>query len=174
VLLAPEDPGHQQDPNWSPDGSKIAFGGESGDVHSTIRVLDVASRQITTLPGSQGVFSPRWLPNGRNIVALASDSTRLLLFDSQTQKWTELARGSFGWVNVSKDGQYVYFLDYQGKGAVIRVRISDHRREQVVNLKDFISTGRYDGSLSLAPDDSPLLLRNTGTQDIYAMDWEEP
>jgi hypothetical protein len=26
--------------------------------------------------------------------------------------------------------------------------------------------------LTLAPDDSPLLLRNVGTQDVYALDWE--
>jgi hypothetical protein len=26
----------------------------------------------------------------------------------------------------------------------------------------------------LAPDDSPLLLRDVSTQDIYALDWEAP
>ena len=29
-------------------------------------------------------------------------------------------------------------------------------------------------SLALAPDDSPLLLRDAGTSDVYALDWEEP
>jgi hypothetical protein len=28
--------------------------------------------------------------------------------------------------------------------------------------------------VGLAPDDSPLLLRDTGSQDIYALDWESP
>jgi sugar lactone lactonase YvrE len=79
-----------------------------------------------------------------------------------------------GWLNWSKDGQYVYVLDYRGQGAVIRIRVSNHKTEPVVNLKDFVSAGRYGGSLVLAPDDSPLLLRDTGTQDIYALDWEEP
>ena len=40
--------------------------------------------------------------------------------------------------------------------------------------KDFIGTGYFGVSLALAPDDSPLLLRNAGTQDVYALDWEEP
>jgi hypothetical protein len=44
----------------------------------------------------------------------------------------------------------------------------------VVDLKNFMAAGRYDGSLALAPDDSPLLLRYAGTQDIYAVDWEAP
>jgi hypothetical protein len=37
---------------------------------SEIRVLDVASRRIDTLPGSQGMFSPRWPPDGRLIAAV--------------------------------------------------------------------------------------------------------
>ena len=172
--LMPNDRSPQLDPNWSPDGSKIVYGGESNDATSAIRLLDVASRQVSNLPDSHGVFSPRWSPNGRYISAFSSDSRRLVLFDFQTQKWTELAQGSLGWLNWSKDGQYVYVLDYRGQGAVIRIRVSNHKTEPVVNLKDFVSAGRYGGSLVLAPDDSPLLLRDTGTQDIYALDWEEP
>ena len=172
--LMPNDRSPQLDPNWSPDGSKIVYGGESNDATSAIRLLDVASRQVSNLPDSHGLFSPRWSPNGRYISAFSSDSMRLVLFDFQTQKWTELAQGSLGWLNWSKDGQYVYVLDYRGKGAVIRIRVSNHKTEPVVNLKDFVSAGRYGGSLVLAPDDSPLLLRDTGTQDIYALDWEEP
>ena len=172
--LMPNDRSPQLDPNWSPDGSKIVYGGESNDATSAIRLLDVASRQVSNLPDSHGVFSPRWSPNGRYISAFSSDSMRLVLFDFQTQKWTELAQGSLGWLNWSKDGQYVYVLDYRGQGAVIRIRVSNHKTEPVVNLKDFVSAGRYGGSLVLAPDDSPLLLRDTGTQDIYALDWEEP
>jgi hypothetical protein len=34
-------------------------------------------------------------------------------------------------------------------------------------------TGFWGFFLGLTPDDSPLLLRNLGTQDIYALDWEE-
>jgi hypothetical protein len=65
-------------------------------------------------------------------------------------------------------------LDYRGKDALVRIRISDHKTEQVVDLKNFSTTGRYGGGLSLTPDDSPLLLRDTGTQDVYSVDWETP
>ncbi len=98
----------------------------------------------------------------------------LVLFDLQTQKWTELAKGVFGYPNWSKDGQYVHVLDSRGKGAVLRIRISDRKAEQVVDLKNFISVGSYGTALALASDDSPLLLRDAGTQDVYALDWEAP
>ena len=104
--LMPDIPGPQQDPIWSADGTKIMFGGDAGNSASSIRIFDLATHQVTTLPGSQGTFSPRWSPNGRYVPAFSSDSTRLLLFDFQTQQWTELAKGSFGWVNFSKNGQY--------------------------------------------------------------------
>jgi 6-phosphogluconolactonase (cycloisomerase 2 family) len=99
---------------------------------------------------------------------------RLLLYDSQTQKWSELANGSLSWLNWSHDGQYVYVLDYRGKDAVVRIRISDQKTERVVDLTNFATTGRYGGALALAPDDSPLVLRDTGTQDVYAVDWLVP
>ena len=172
--LMPEDPRQQLDPNWSPDGTKIVFSNESNDPSSAIHVLDVASHQVSDLPNSQGLYSPRWSPDGRYISAFSADSMRLMLFDSQTQKWTELANGSLSWLNWSHDGQYVYVLDYRGKNALVRIRISDNKTEQVVDLKSLATTGRYGGALSLTPDDSPLLLRDTGSQDVYSVDWEAP
>ena len=169
--LMPDDPHNQLDPNWSPNGSKIVFGGESNDPSAAIRVLDVASREVSSLPDSRGFYSPRWSPSGRYISAFSADSMRLLLFDSQTQKWTELVKGSLAWLNWSHDGQYVYVLD---KDVVVRIRINGHKAEQVADLKNFVTAGRYGGSLALAPDDSPLLLRDTGTQDVYSVDWETP
>jgi Tol biopolymer transport system component/DNA-binding winged helix-turn-helix (wHTH) protein len=172
--LMPDDSSQQADASWSPDGSKIIFGGAGGDSTSTIRVLDLTTRQVSTLAGSQGFFSPRWSPDGRYVAALTADTSSLHLFNFQSEKWTELARGTTGgFPSWSKDGQYIYVFGDNITG-VIRVRISDRRVERVADLKTFASTGRYDRSLALAPDDSLLLLRDTGTQDVYALDWKEP
>jgi len=65
-------------------------------------------------------------------------------------------------------------MDYSGQEAVVRIRISDHQAEKVADLKKFATTGRYGGSLALAPDDSALLLRDTGAQDVYSVDWQSP
>ena len=58
--------------------------------------------------------------------------------------------------------------------AVIRIRLSDHRIEEAVDLKNMVVAGRMDSALALAPDDSPLLLRDNGSQDVYSVDWEVP
>jgi len=52
----PDDPNPQLDPNWSPDGGKLVFGGAYTDPNSVVRIFDLKSRQISTLPGSKGFF----------------------------------------------------------------------------------------------------------------------
>jgi eukaryotic-like serine/threonine-protein kinase len=172
--LMPNDSSQQFDPNWSPDGTKIVFAGESNDPASAVRILDLATKNVSEVPGSQGFFSPRWSPDERHLTSFSADSKTLLLFDFQTQKWMELATGSLGWLNWSHDSQYVYMLDSQNKDAVVRIRISDKKIEQVADLKDVVTTGRYGAALSLAPDDSPVLLRDIGSQDVYSVDWIAP
>jgi Tol biopolymer transport system component len=173
--LMPDDPAPQTDPNWSPDGSKVVFAGNAVDPESSIRIVDLTSHQVSTLPGSKGMFSTRWSPDGRYIASLSADMDRLLLFDFQTQKWTEIANGKLlGWPSFSNDGQYLQFLA-TGSGAVLRYRLSDHKTERIVDLKNFVYMG-YSGPtwLAIAPDNSPLLLRDASTSDVYALDWEEP
>jgi eukaryotic-like serine/threonine-protein kinase len=172
--LIPEDTEEEFDPTWSPDGTRIAFGGAPSDPTLTVRILDVKTHQISTLPDSKGLFSPRWSPDGRNLVAMPFNSRSLALFDFATQKWEQIAKISMGFPNWSKNGDYVYFLHEENQPSVMRVRIHDRKIERVADLKNFRQTGYWNVWLGMAPDDSPLLLRDTGTEEIYALDWLAP
>jgi serine/threonine protein kinase/Tol biopolymer transport system component len=169
--VMPDDVNGQADPYFSPDGKKIVFASNSGDSATTVRILDLISHKTVTLPGSEGFFSPRWSPNGRYIVGLSSDQNKVVLLDFQTQKWTELVKGAVGWPNWSKDGEYVYVLA-TADHAVLKIRASTGKVEHFVDLKSFRPTGEWGWSLAVAPDDSVLLLRDAGTQDVYSLDWE--
>jgi eukaryotic-like serine/threonine-protein kinase len=71
LMPAPHDQGPQGDPVWSPDGGAIAFGGNPGVLPLIpIRMLDLKTHEVSTLPGSDGLFSPRWSPDGRYMAAL--------------------------------------------------------------------------------------------------------
>jgi len=175
--LLPEDNEGQGDPNWSPDGHKIVFStletpGESSGVFN-LRVLDLASHQITTLPGSEGVWSPRWSPNGRFIAGL-NGGGGMKIFDFETQRWSEVQRmGACSFPTWSSDSQFIYFVLAGADRGVFRVRVSGGNAERVVDLKGFRPTGAFGLWFGLDPTDTPMLIRNIGTDDIYALTLEQ-
>jgi Tol biopolymer transport system component len=170
---------NELDATWSPDGDSLVFSYapwlETADSEIlALYIVDLRTRKPVKLPGSEGLFGPRWSPDGRYIVANRDDLQATMIFDVRTQTWTELAK-SAGFSNWSRDGRYFYFVRFGRETSLLRVRVTDHRLEEVVSLKDFRLTGWAGGTwVGLAPDDSPLMLRDTGTQEIYVLDWEAP
>jgi Tol biopolymer transport system component len=139
-----------------------------------IHIFDLQTRQVSTLPGSDKLYSPRWSPDGRYIIGLPVDSLGLRLFDFKTQKWAVLSNAAAAYPGWSHDGKYVYFLQLQPDVGVFRVGISERNVEQVVSVKGFQLKGYWGFWLGLTPDDSPLLLKDTGSQEIVALDWQAP
>lgn len=173
-LLA-EDKQAEADPYWSPDGTSLVFGGLYGSALTGIRILDLKTNQVSTLPGSQQLFSPRWSPDGRYILAISSDSQTLLLYDRSKQSWSRIFHErNVSFPNWSKDSQYIYFLSWPENPGMFRIRLADHSLERIADLKDFRPTGYWDDWMGMDLDDSPLLLRDTGLQDVYALDSEAP
>jgi len=109
--LLPNESGQETDPNWSPDGRKMTFatsaGGDltqGGDIH----ILDLASHEITTLPGSAGKHSGYWSPDGQYINADSVDNSTLYVFDMKTQHWSTLYKGPYAYAPWSSDSRYLY------------------------------------------------------------------
>jgi Tol biopolymer transport system component len=169
---------NRTDPNWSPDGNSLVFGGRpEPDGASAIYILDLTSHQRSTLLGSEGLFYPRWSPDGRYIIATTTDHQKLMGFDFKTRKWAEWVKMFVGYENWSRDGKYLYFDNtLVSDPAFYRLRISDHKLERVASLKDLgrQALGMFGPWTGLAPDDSPLTLRDIGSQEIYALDWDAP
>ena len=173
--LLPEDTGPQTDATWSPDGRQIAFSTRIGvgrDRNSTIRILDVASQRVSTLPGSVGMFSPHWSPDGKSIAVDAFDVSSVHVLNFKTQQWSTVHKGLLGWFLWSKDSQSMFLLKYTEDPGVYRIPATGGKEERVVDLKDAPFTGSFGLWLGLDPTDAPLLLRDRGTTDIYALTLE--
>jgi DNA-binding winged helix-turn-helix (wHTH) protein/Tol biopolymer transport system component len=174
--LFPQDKGGQVDANYSPDGRKIVFTSiqYNGNARITdFRILDVASKQISLLPGSQGLWSPRWSPNGRFIEGSSYDSG-FEVFDIEKQRWTKLREIGGEFPTWSSDSKYIYFEKYSDmpNSGIYRIRVSDGAMERIIDLQEFHSTGAVENWFGLDPTDTPLVLHNTGTDDIFALTLE--
>jgi Tol biopolymer transport system component/predicted Ser/Thr protein kinase len=169
----PGDAVPRYDPSWSPEGDRILFEEALPNGSRTLKLLDLRTHRVVPVPGSDGYTFAIWSPDGRHIVALTRDALKLVLFDFETGKWSDLLAGiPVTYQNWSRDGKYVYFVRVPDNPAVLRIRISDRKLEQVADLKGFTPTGSWGIWLGLDPDDSPLMLRDAGTQDVYSLNWE--
>jgi Tol biopolymer transport system component len=187
IFLVPADGGNPQPlrsgqlneimPAWSPDGNSLAFGSfpwiERNPV--SIHLMDLKTRRVSTLPGSEGNFQPVWSPDGRYLTTLAGASSKVRLFDFATNTWSELASGTIGAATWSRDSKYIYFDQYLMEPGFFRVRIADHKIERLLDLKDFSrGTDVWGSWTGLGADDSPLMMRDKSTQEIYSFDWQAP
>jgi Tol biopolymer transport system component/predicted Ser/Thr protein kinase len=171
----------QVDPTWSPDSKRLVFGrlptpGSTNQLD--IRALDLASHQISVIPGSEDLFSPRWSPDGQNILALSENSKKLMLYDAKIGKWSEWVNepGAIAFPTWSWDGSYVYYDRVStDQPSLRRVRLGDNHSELLTDLKDlpryFSPIGPWSG---LTPDGSALFVRNLSTDEIYALDLDLP
>ena len=165
----------QADPVWSPDGSSIAFGSSTlVSPQTSIQIFDMKTYKVSSLPGSEGLFSPRWSPDGQYIAALPSNSHGLKMFDFRTRKWALVTDATVGYPCWSRNGRYIYFLQTLQDPGIMRLDVRNRKIEQIASLKGFQLAGYYGTWLGLTPDDEPLLLKDTGTQDIVRMDWHAP
>ncbi len=172
--VIPGDNENEGDPQWSADGSKVAYWtiGPSGDALGAVqptqlKIFDLTSKTAISLPGSGNEFSTRWSPDGRYIAILTIDEHKLKVFDLLSRRWTTLREGITNYPAWSSDSKSIYFLD-QGT-AMGRVPVAGGKEEIVASLEDMPGTGSLGAWLGLDPNDSPLFLRDKGTNEIYAM-----
>ena len=172
----------QADPVWSPDGKKLVIGRtqQTGSTEPLlIQVVDLATRQVSTIPGSENLFGPRWSPDGQYLAAANAESTKMFLFNFKTQKWSEWGSGLgvIGFPNWSHDGSYLYYDDVLSEHPTFRrIKVGQTQSELIADLRNL---KRYSGPVAgpwtgIAPDGSALFVRALSADDIYALDLELP
>ncbi|MDP9050793.1 MAG: winged helix-turn-helix domain-containing protein [Acidobacteriota bacterium] len=168
---------NQADPSWSADGNLLVFGRvpdlmgkENGP--RNLQILDLRTHKLEMVPGSEGVFSPRWSPNGQYIAALTLDQRRLMLFNTATRVWTVLAQTSVADPVWSADSKALYIHAFMAETQPIyRVSIPDGKLEAIADLASFRTGDTVDYFFSgITPDNTPLVRSRSSTGNLYSLD----
>ena len=164
-------------PNWSPDGESILhsefpfFATDPRKI--ALHIVHIKTHRTEAIAGSVGLFAAQWSPDGHYIVALTLEGSTIMSFDLHTEKWTELGKGS-GFLVWSHDSKYLYCLRDGTNPAVVKIRMSDRRVEEVASLNGIRESGQLAGlEFGLSPEDEPYILRDIGTQEIYSLVWHD-
>ena len=172
----------EQDASWSPDGKQIAFGRPSYGMDFgalEIQTFDLGTRQASVLPGSRGMFSPRWSPDGRYLVALSPDSKKLMRFDFSTQHWVEWLRtedGTIGYPVWARDSKSIYVERFFGtEPSMHSLKLDETQSHRFLTWNGLNRFGGLWGTWSgVAPDGSVLVVRDASSHELYALDLELP
>ena len=167
----------EADPSWSPDGRTLVFGRASdrtaeGSQLNAIYMVDLATRQVAELPGSEGLFSPRWSADGKYIAAVSSDKTKLMIYNVINKTWRQLAEQSIDDPTWSQDDSALFFDDFAQAGhSVYKVALAAGKVERIGDLNDLgLPKGVNFQFAGLAPGDVPLLNASTSAAYIYSAD----
>jgi Tol biopolymer transport system component len=176
------------EPRWSPDGESIVFAkwsteGQTTPEESGIYLLNLRTSQLRKVPGSEGLIHPCFSPDRRFLAAITNfdlnptQPTRVMLFDSQTQVWREIAHGTLvNPVQWSKDSKYFYYQDILGEGQPsFRFSIAANKSDPFLAFDSLLSAGYARCSfVGFAPDGALVVYLQRNEVNIYRLDLDLP
>jgi uncharacterized repeat protein (TIGR01451 family) len=136
------------------------------------------TNQVTVrmVPGSEDMFSARWSPDGKHLVAIGDDKLRPAIYDFETRHWADVNWADvnakfFGYPTWSKDSKYVYGMLYAPQ-RLARIDVATRKLEEIRSIKEFGLAGNISAGVSWTPDGEPVVLADRSTFEIYRLDVE--
>jgi hypothetical protein len=164
-------------PGWSADGDSIFFNDRYDAEISTFGSVEIHSGEAKAIPGMENLVGATVSPDGKFVAATELTGDRLLLYDLFAHKKVlQLDHTAVGFLEWSLDSRFVYFDNgFTPNPAVYRMALADHKVEQVANLKEFRRVvNNWYSWFGVTPEGDVLLMHDTGSQEVYALDLEIP
>jgi Tol biopolymer transport system component len=170
---APGVQGPAGDPTWSPDGKRLVYSPYPYDVpkeRQHVSIVSLETGTVEDVPGSDNLFSTRWSPDGKWLVALTCDKLWPYVYSFATQKWTLLHAGAALWPNWSRDSRFVYFTQRTPESRLVRMEVATGRVEEIRKLSEFPIGGVFEGGAFWTSDEEPVVLKGVSSSQIYRIE----
>jgi hypothetical protein len=140
-----------------------------------IRVIDLATRRISDMPRADQYFVPSWSPDGKYMVALAQNPSRMVLYTAQTKTWKDLHTFDvfWGYWTWAADSKSIYMGLIQGSNGIYQLTVPQGEWKQLCGLEGVNDPQGADSFLSLTPDGQPAIMSRTGVGQIYSLRWPQ-
>ena len=175
VLATPEGRFSFWDPCFLPDGRLLfsrAFPRSLG-----ILTIDLQTRAVSVLGGAEKFFYPKCGPQGQVLAsrALADDSPGgLTVYWPKRAAWEDLGTTRLVYPTWTRDGQSFCGLDREAN-RIECYSFATRHLEPRAEIGDMpLLTWVAVPWMGLDADDSPMVMRDRSTRDIYSLDWEVP
>jgi eukaryotic-like serine/threonine-protein kinase len=169
-------------PSWSPDGKSIYFNDYPIQGHLRIRILDMETGKVTTMPGSEGYYAPSWSPDGQYLAAIQNPPKSAALYSVNTRQWKQLKVfehdwGFFVWAPDSKSIFYMQGPAEVGVGAqtgIGRLTVPDGKWDLYARFTGMnpFQQGALD-FLSVTPEGNVAAMSDSSVTQIYQMRWKD-
>ena len=179
ILLADEQHTEEDDPSWSPDGAALMFqrfqlDDQGRSTAAGLWTMDMKTKNLSELPGSEHMDGAAWSPDGRYILARSDDLLRLMLYDVRAQSWRQVASGVYlGLPLWRRDSRAFYYQDTRGSEdqPIFLVAVAGGRHQEIANRAQIPSTDVAEFRLTtLTPNGQPVITIIRRNSDVYALD----
>lgn len=167
-------------PSWSPDGKSIYFNDYPVQGHQRIRVLDLETRKVSTMPGSEGYYAPLWSPDGQYLAAIRNPPKSAALYSVKTKEWrvTKVFDHDWGFFVWAPDSKSIFYMQGPAEMAgvkpagIYRLSVPDGKWERYTKFTGMnpYLQGAQD-FLSVTPEGNVAAMSDTSVTQIYQMRW---
>jgi eukaryotic-like serine/threonine-protein kinase len=168
-------------PSWSPDGKSIYFNDYPIPGHMRISILDLQTKKVSTMPGSDGYYAPSWSPDGLYLAAIQNPPKSLAIYSVKTKQWKQLKVfehdwGFFVWAQDSKSLYLVRGPEETGPAeqqGIYRLTVPDGEWKLFTKFTGLnaVGSGPQD-FVSITPEGHIAAMSDTSVTQIYQMKWK--